>query len=60
MEELSKLDDRIIGFGDCLFNCFLQYFGYTYQIWDGMDDMSYPNYVPREGSVFVHGYKKMY
>lgn len=60
LEELSKLDDRIIGFGDCLLNCFLQYFGYTYQIWDGMDDMSYPNYVPKKESVFVHGYKKMY
>ena len=60
LEELSKLDDRIIGWSDTLINCLLQYFGYTYQIWDGMDDMSYPNYTPKEGAVFVHGYKELY
>lgn len=60
LEELSKLDDRIIGWSDTLINCFLQYFGYTYQIWDGMDDMSYPDYTPKEGVTFVHGYKEFY
>ena len=60
LEKLSKMDDRIIGWSDTLINCFLQYFGYTYQIWDGMDDMSYPSYNPKEGAVFVHGYKELY
>jgi len=60
LEQLSKLDSRIVGWSDTLINCFLQYFGYTYQVWDGMDDMSYPNYVPKEGAVFVHGYKEFY
>jgi len=60
LEELSKLDNRIIGWSDTLINCLLQYFGYTYQVWDGMDDMSYPNYTPKEGAVFVHGYKELY
>lgn len=60
LEELSKLDNRIIGWSDTLINCFLQYFGYTYQVWDGMDDMSYPNYVPKKGATFVHGYKEFY
>ena len=60
LEELAKLDERIVGWSDTLINCFLQYFGYTYQIWDGMDDMSYPNYIPKEGATFVHGYKELY
>lgn len=60
LEELSKLDSRIIGWSDTLINCFLQYFGYTYSIWECMDDMSYPNYTPKEGAVFVHGYKEFY
>jgi hypothetical protein len=60
LEKLSKMDDRVIGWSDTLINCFLQYFGYTYQIWDGMDDMSYPSYNPKEGAVFVHGYKELY
>lgn len=60
LEELSKLDSRIIGWSDTLINCFLQYFGYTYSIWECMDDMSYPNYKIKEDSVFVHGYKEFY
>lgn len=60
LEELSKLDNRIIGWSDTLINCFLQYFGYTYSIWECMDDMSYPNYKVKEDSVFVHGFKEFY
>ena len=34
LEELSKLDNRIIeSQSDTLINCFLQYFGYTYEVW---------------------------
>ena len=60
LEELSKLDDRIIGWSDTLINCFLQYFGYTYEVWPGMEDMLYPNFTPREDATFVHGYKELY
>ena len=60
LEELSKLDDRIIGWSDTLINCFLQYFGYSYEIWSGMDDMLYPNWKPKEDTIFLHGYKELY
>ena len=60
LEELSKLDDRIIGWSDTLINCFLQYFGYSYEIWSGMDDMLYPNWKPKEDTIFLRGYKELY
>ena len=60
LEELSKYDNRIIGWADTLINCFIQYFGYSYQLWDGMDDMTYPGRIVSEKACFVHGYKELY
>ena len=60
IDELSKLDERIKGWSDTLINCFLQYFGYTYQVWDSMEDMSYPNRKVSEKACFIHGYKELY
>ena len=60
LEELSTYDNRIVGWGDTLINCFIQYFGYSYQLWDGMDDMTYPGRTVSEKACFVHGYKELY
>jgi hypothetical protein len=60
LEELAKYDNRIVGWSDTLINCFLQYFGYTYEVWKGMDDMSYPAHIVSPDACFVHGYKEFY
>lgn len=60
LDELSQLDTRIIGWSDTLINCFLQYFGYTYSVWNGMDDMSWPNRKISKNACFIHGYKELY
>jgi hypothetical protein len=60
LEELSTYDNRIVGWGDTLINCFIQYFGYSYQLWDGMDDMTYPGRIVSKKACFVHGYKELY
>ena len=41
-------------------NCFLQYFGYSYQIWEGADDMTYPGRIVSDKACFIHGYKELY
>jgi hypothetical protein len=60
LEYLSQLDDRIIIAGDCLINCFLQYFGATYGLWDKLEDMTYPGWVEADNTCFIHGYKNLY
>lgn len=57
---LSSLDSRIITHSDTLINCFLQFFGYSYQIWEGMTDMTYPDIEVSKNACFVHGYKELY
>jgi hypothetical protein len=59
LEELSKLDNRILGWSDTLINCLIQYFGYTYEVWDGMGDMTIEKQIP-ETACFVHGFKEFY
>ena len=59
LEELSKLDDRILGWSDTLINCLLQYFGYTYEVWGGMGDMTIGRQIP-ETACFIHGFKEFY
>lgn len=58
--ELAKLDGRIITHTDTLINCFLQFFGYSYQTWDCLTDMLYPNIEPSKTACFAHGYKNLY
>ncbi len=60
LEELLQYDNRIIIYGDILINCFLQYFGYSYQIWEGTDDMTYPDRIVSDKACFIHGYKALY
>ena len=60
LEELVKYDSRITGWSDILMNCFLQYFGYSYQIWEGADDMTYPGRIVSDKACFIHGYKELY
>jgi hypothetical protein len=60
LEYLSQLDGRIIVAGDCLINCFLQYFGATYGLWDKLEDMTYPGWVEDDNTCFIHGYKNLY
>lgn len=57
---IGRLDNRVTGYGDTLIGCFLQYFGYSYQIWEGTDDMTYPDRIPSETACFIHGYKELY
>lgn len=57
---IGRLDNRVIGYADTLIGCFLQYFGYSYQIWEGTDDMSYPNRIVSDTACFIHGYKELY
>ena len=59
LEELSKLDCRIVGWSDTLINCLLQYFGYTYEVWEGMGDMTIRKQIP-ETACFIHGFKEFY
>jgi hypothetical protein len=60
LEYLSQLDNRIILASDCLINCFLQYFGATYGLWDKLEDMTYPGWVENNNTCFIHGYKNLY
>ena len=60
LEYLSQLDNRIILASDCLVNCFLQYFGATYGLWDKLEDMTYPGWVENNNTCFTHGYKNLY
>jgi len=70
LKYIGRLDNRVIVAGDALISCFLQYFGYSYQIWECTDDMTYPeNSLPRfanrdiklpEQACFIHGYKELY
>jgi hypothetical protein len=60
LEHLSQLDNRIIDAADCLINCFLQYFGATYSIWNKLEDMTYPGWVESNDTCFIHGYKNLY
>jgi len=60
LKKLSLYDKRIIGWSDALMSCFLQYFGFSYQIWEGTDDMTYPGRVVSDISCFIHGYKELY
>ena len=60
LEELMQYDNRIVIYGDILINCFLQYFGYSYQIWEGADDMTYPGRIVSDKACFIHGYKELY
>jgi hypothetical protein len=57
---IGGLDARVIGYTDTLIGCFLQYFGYSYQIWEGTDDMTYPNRIVSDTACFIHGYKELY
>jgi len=57
---IGRLDNRVIGYADTLIGCFLQYFGYSYQIWESTDDMTYPDRIPSETACFIHGYKELY
>jgi hypothetical protein len=60
LKYIGGLDNRVIGYCDTLIGCFLQYFGYSYQIWESTDDMTYPNRIPSETACFIHGYKELY
>jgi hypothetical protein len=60
LEYLSQLDHRVILASDCLINCFLQYFGATYDLWDKLEDMTYPGWVENNNACFTHGYKNLY
>ena len=60
LKYIGSLDKRVIGYSDTLIGCFLQYFGYSYQIWESTDDMTYPNRIPSETACFIHGYKELY
>jgi len=60
LEIISRLDKRIIGYSDTLINSFLQYFGYSYQKWDCLDDMSLPGHEYSKKSCFIHGNKLYY
>ena len=57
---IGRLDNRVIGYSDTLIGCFLQYFGYSYQIWEGTDDMTYPDRIVSDTACFIHGYKELY
>lgn len=57
---IGRLDNRVTGYCDTLIGCFLQYFGYSYQIWEGTDDMSYPDRIVSDTACFIHGYKELY
>ena len=57
---IASLDNRVVGYSDTLIGCFLQYFGYSYQIWESTDDMTYPNREPSKTACFIHGYKELY
>jgi len=59
LEELSKLDGRIIGWSDTLINCLLQYFGYTYEVWEGMDEDGVRDRLSKT-ACFIHGFKEFY
>ena len=59
-EYIGSLDNRVTGYCDTLIGCFLQYFGYSYQIWESTDDMTYPGRTPSETACFIHGYKELY
>jgi hypothetical protein len=60
LKYLSQLDSRITLASDCLINCFLQYFGATYSLWDKLEDMTYPGWVGAANTCFIHGYKNLY
>jgi hypothetical protein len=60
LKYIGSLDNRVTGYSDTLIGCFLQYFGYSYQIWEGTDDMTYPDRIPSETACFIHGYKELY
>ena len=60
LEKLSLLDSRIVLASDCLINCFLQYFGFTYTLWDKLEDMTYPDWKESNSACFIHGYKNLY
>ena len=57
---IGRLDNKVIGYSDTLIACFLQYFGYSYQIWEGTDDMTYPGRKVSDTACFIHGYKELY
>ena len=60
LKYIGSLDNRVTGYCDTLIGCFLQYFGYSYQIWESTDDMTYPDRIPSETACFIHGYKELY
>lgn len=60
LEELSILDNRIVLASDCLINCFLQYFGASYTLWNKLEDMTYPGWSESSDTCFIHGYKHLY
>ena len=57
---IGRFDNKVIGYSDTLIACFLQYFGYSYQIWEGTDDMTYPGRKVSDTACFIHGYKELY
>ena len=60
LKYIGSLYNRVTGYCDTLIGCFLQYFGYSYQIWESTDDMTYPGRTPSETACFIHGYKELY
>lgn len=60
LNKISTLDGRIITHTDTLMNCFLQYFGFSYEVWNGITDMTYPGVDVSKDACFVHGYKELY
>lgn len=60
LESLNKMDERVTGFSDTLINVFLQYFGFSYEKWEGMDDMTIPGHQYSPSACFIHGNKEFY
>ena len=58
---LNKYDDRISKATDSLINCFTQYFGYDYGLWECVDDITwFPNKSVAKSPCFLHAYKNLY
>jgi hypothetical protein len=57
IKELSKLDDRVVGWTDILLTVFILFCNGSYSVWDGVDQLEYgltPN------AAFQHNVKVMY